>query len=298
MLFLKEFTLVRDELDVIKRLKRIHNNYYPLGIFEPMGVTGFSFGQITVFCGGNGTGKTTLLNLISEKLSALRKNGFKQSEIFEYYLDGCTVNPDNREELINLSQIRECKLLTSDDVFDYLLSVRERNSEVNRQKQQLSEEYFHYRESPQSRSFRHDSREEGSYETLVKITEARRRTASSYVRSQLTQNTLPQQSNGESALEYWEREITDHGIYLLDEPENSLSPVNQLKLKSFLEESARFYDCQLIISTHSPFLLALEEAIIYDLDDHGKRKKWQQLEGVRTYQKFFSENADLFEKEN
>ena len=40
----------------------------------------------------------------------------------------------------------------------------------------------------------------------------------------------------------------------------------QLKLTKFLEESARFFNCQFIIATHSPFLLGMNGAIIYDLD--------------------------------
>ena len=38
-------------------------------------------------------------------------------------------------------------------------------------------------------------------------------------------------------------------------PENSLSFENQEKLSQFLLDSARFYGCQFILSTHSPVLL-------------------------------------------
>lgn len=60
--------------------------------------------------------------------------------------------------------------------------------------------------------------------------------------------------------------IKENVLYLLVEPENSLSAALQMKLKSFLEDSARFYHCQFIISTHSPFLLSMQGAKIYDLD--------------------------------
>ena len=80
---------------------------------------------------------------------------------------------------------------------------------------------------------------------------------SKFVRNRLVNNTIVEQSNGESALLFWEKEIVEDGLYILDEPENSLSAENQLKLKTFIEDSVRFYNCQFIISTHSPFLLAL-----------------------------------------
>ena len=40
----------------------------------------------------------------------------------------------------------------------------------------------------------------------------------------------------------------------------------QQELVHFLEDSVRFFGCQLLIATHSPFLLAMKGAKIYDLD--------------------------------
>ena len=94
---------------------------------------------------------------------------------------------------------------------------------------------------------------------------------------------------------FWEKEIVDNSIYILDEPENSLSALNQLKLKKFIEESVRFYNCQFIISTHSPFLLALKDAKVYDLDSRPCTvKNWTELENVRLYYDFFKENEGEF----
>ena len=80
---------------------------------------------------------------------------------------------------------------------------------------------------------------------------------SKFVRERLGNNNIIEWSNDESALIFWEREIKEDSIYILDEPENSLSAENQLKLKKFIEDSVIFYNCQFIISTHSPFLLKL-----------------------------------------
>ena len=95
-------------------------------------------------------------------------------------------------------------------------------------------------------------------------------------------------SNGESALKYFTEKIGENGLYILDEPENSLSPVRQLELKKFIEDSVRFFGCQFIISTHSPFLLAMPGTKIYDLDETPVSvKKWTELENVRVYREFF-----------
>ena len=74
---------------------------------------------------------------------------------------------------------------------------------------------------------------------------------------------------------------------------------NQLKLKQFIEDSARFYNCQFIISTHSPFLLNLLEAKIYNLDQTPVSiQKWSELPNMKLYYEFFKERKDEFENEN
>lgn len=83
--------------------------------------------------------------------------------------------------------------------------------------------------------------------------------------------------------------------YLLDEPENSLSAEVRLKLKEFLEASVRAYNCQFIISTHSPFLLSMEGAVIYDLDQTPPRvTPWTEIKNVRIYREFFEAHRSSF----
>ena len=132
------------------------------------------------------------------------------------------------------------------------------------------------------------------FEELQKVNLARRKTQSKYVRSRLMDN-VREQSNGESAFRYFVEKIGEDGLYLLDEPENSLSPARQQELVEFLESSARFFGCQFIIATHSPFLLAMRGAKIYDLDeDPAAVRKWTQLENVRAYDDFFKRHAEEF----
>ena len=117
MLYLREFELVKDELPLIMKMKNIHNTYYPTGIFENKGISHLDFEGITIFYGNNGTGKTTLLNIIGEKISAERKNTDRQSEIFYEYVKRCEAVMNNMDEL------KEIRQLSSDDVFDYLLEA-------------------------------------------------------------------------------------------------------------------------------------------------------------------------------
>ena len=190
---------------------------------------------------------------------------------------------------MNFEEPMEIKTITSDDVFDYLLDVRSINANVNRRKERLSREYLDMK-------FNSDNNFD-NYEKLKDTYDSKRKTMSTYVRNRLGNNNIIEQSNGESALMFWEREIKENSIYILDEPENSLSAENQIKLKKFIEDSARFYNCQFIISTHSPFLLNLLEAKIYDLDeDEVTTKNWTELPNVRIYYDFFNEYKDEFKK--
>ena len=109
-------------------------------------------------------------------------------------------------------------------------------------------------------------------------------------------DTVREQSNGESAMFYFRQRIEADAVYLLDEPENSLSPKKQIELAAWLEETARYMGCQLIISTHSPFLLAMAQAKIYDLDARpADIKQWTELDNVRAVQAFFARHKEAFE---
>lgn len=119
-------------------------------------------------------------------------------------------------------------------------------------------------------------------------------TQSQYLRSRLMRN-VQERSNGESALAFFVDSIQGNALYLLDEPENSLSPSNQIQLKYFIEDCVSNHNCQFIISTHSPFLLSLRRAKIYDIDSVPVSvRRWTELEGVRVYYDFFDEHKDDF----
>ena len=94
-------------------------------------------------------------------------------------------------------------------------------------------------------------------------------------------------SNGESAMRYFVEHIQQNAVYLLDEPENSLSIGLQKDLSKYIADSARFYDCQFIIATHLPILLPLQVALIYALDKVPIcTKKWTELDNVKAYFSF------------
>ncbi|MDA0838319.1 MAG: AAA family ATPase [Planctomycetota bacterium] len=72
-------------------------------------------------------------------------------------------------------------------------------------------------------------------------------------------------SHGESFLEFFKQRMVPGGLYLMDEPETPLSPLRILTLISMMKEMVE-QNCQFIIATHSPILMAFPNARILNFD--------------------------------
>lgn len=124
----------------------------------------------------------------------------------------------------------------------------------------------------------------------------RKKSISKYLKDKLGKEE-PGMSNGENSFVYMSEVMQKEGLYLLDEPENSLSPEMQMKLSDLLLYMARFNNCQIIMATHSPFLLSIPFAKIYNLDAAPANvSKFEDLESMQVYYKFFTSMKDKFEK--
>ena len=80
--------------------------------------------------------------------------------------------------------------------------------------------------------------------------------------------SLHRQSHGESFLSVVQHRFSGNGLYLLDEPEAALSPMRLLVLLAEMDALVK-NGSQLILSTHSPILMAYPGAEIYELSSSG-----------------------------
>lgn len=284
MLFLDRFKFPdgEREFDFFLSIKRkCYDNFYPFQVLPQKGFNQIDFEPITILYGGNGTGKSTVLNIIAEKLNIQRESLYNRSSFFEDYIRLC-------EATLAEDLTAESKIITSDDVFNYMLNLRALNEGIDQKREDLFDEYLDAKYS----NFKMQSLDD--YHKLKKVNQARSKTQSKFVRANLMDN-FKGNSNGESAYQYFTQSIKGDALYILDEPENSLSAKKQIELVSFLEEYARYEKCQFIISTHSPFLLSMRGAKIYDMDASPVDVKyWTELESVRTYQQFFKKHEQDF----
>lgn len=79
--------------------------------------------------------------------------------------------------------------------------------------------------------------------------------------------SLHNQSHGESFMSLVLNRFKDNSLFILDEPEAALSPTKQLSLLVKINELAK-QNCQFIIATHSPILLAYPNADLYVLNEN------------------------------
>lgn len=284
MIYLNSFKFVEEVREynfILDEKRTCYDSFYPFKIFSKNQFERIDFNTITILYGGNGSGKSTALNIIAEKANINRDSIYNKSNFYNDYVNMCEI--DIEYEIPTKSRI-----ITSDDVFDYMLNVRNINEGIDNKREKIFEEYLDNKYS----KFQMKSIED--LHILRKVNEARSKTQYKYVRHNLIDN-VREYSNGENAFRYFISNIEENGLYILDEPENSLSPKRQIELVKFIEDHARYLNCQFIIATHSPFMLSIRGAKIYDLDENPVDiKRWTELENVREYYDFFKEHENEF----
>ena len=104
------------------------------------------------------------------------------------------------------------------------------------------------------------------------------------------------QSHGESFLALAANRFGRDGLYVLDEPEAALSVTSALAFLAVMARAAGA-GSQFVIATHSPILLALPGARIYELSDRGVAEvAWEDCDATRLT-KSFLDNPERFLRE-
>ena len=236
------------------------------------------FSPITVLYGNNASGKSTMLNIMANKLKIEGQeyatcNQYGTKQYFAQFVDECcyTLGEDEHG-----SQIRRLpkgsRYIKSEDILYEIKKIQ--------QEQILGDGYIY-----------EHIRRGMNKEQVEQLKNSDR------MRKQMEFLKFAQEkySNGETTLQMLYDYIESDALYLLDEPEVSLSPANQTLLAEKINEMSRLLGCQFIISTHSPFMMGTLNAKIYNLDS-GELEvvKWTDLENVRYIYEFFGRHKKEF----
>lgn len=220
-----------------------------------------------------------MLNIIANKLQIegqeyATSNRYGITPYFEKFAAGCSFTLGEEEDGRQIRRLPEnCRYIKSEDILYEIKKIQ--------QEQILGDGYV----------YEHIRRgmDRGQIEQLRN---------SNTMRQQMDWLKFAQEkySNGETTLQMLDDYIEPDGLYLLDEPEVSLSPSNQTLLAEKINKMARLLGCQFIISTHSPFMLGTLNAKIYNLDSREMEEtKWTELENVRYFHDFFERHKKEFD---
>ena len=103
-------------------------------------------------------------------------------------------------------------------------------------------------------------------------------------------------SHGEGFLRFFEERCQRQGIFIFDEPESALSPSRQIAFLKLLHAMDRSGQCQVIMATHAPILMAYPGATLLRLSKYGLEPvALEDTDHFRLMREFFASPAGFLE---
>lgn len=217
--------------------------------------------QVTIFVGDNGCGKSTLLESIAYTLNLpliggaiVPSAGFEAASLLKPYLK------------INWArESRKGFFFRAEDFSDFVNSVENDRRKIADDLSDL-------------RGVVDDS-------IIEKMTESMNYAL--YNQRKKYGENMQAFSHGEAYLKILQTRIGDKGVFLLDEPEAALSPLKQLSLIAFIMEVLKNNNTQFIIATHSPILMGIPNATLYEIrEDEMQEVSYKETDHYRITKAF------------
>lgn len=235
---------------------------YPFNIPAVLGLPEISLNQpITIFVGENGSGKSTIIEGLAAMLGINAEGGsksmsFSTAETHSILWDHLAANRNALRE-------GSAFFLRAETMYNVFT---ERAFAIDK---------YAYDELYDNKDLRDEN---GKY--IGPDPHVYRR------RDKYGHSPMHQMSHGESFFEELNR-FHKNGLYILDEPEAALSPNRQLATVKLLHDLAFSQSCQIFMATHSPILLSIPGATIYQLSADGiEQVEYEETDLYRTYWAF------------
>jgi len=105
--------------------------------------------------------------------------------------------------------------------------------------------------------------------------------------------SLHEQSHGESFLALMMNRFSGNSLFILDEPEAALSPARQMSMICRMDELVN-ENCQFLIATHSPIIMAYPDAEILVLGEKGLVKTaYEDTEHYQVMRSFMNNHEGI-----
>lgn len=201
--------------------------------------------RVTLFVGDNGCGKSTLLESLGLALNipliggfATGREGFEAANLLKDFVKIKWKNTTSRGFFFR-----------AEDFSDFIRGLERENDKnrgMLRELGELNESVIKEMSEGMNKSLQYMRREYG--------------------------DDMQAYSHGEAYLKILQTRIKEKGIYILDEPEASLSPLRQLSLIAFIMDVLKDNKAQFVIATHSPILMGIPGSTIYQISEEGFEK--------------------------
>ncbi|OPJ62552.1 AAA family ATPase [Clostridium oryzae] len=253
-------------------------NIYPYNVFAKKNEKCLLFDKITILYGNNACGKSTLLNIIANSLNLIGKEEVKAFGLVDYFntfINECAYELGEDDEGQKYSSVPEnSSYIKSEDIMYEVKKI---------QQEAVLKEGYVYEHA--KKGYNKEQRDE------------LKKSKKMHNQIDIIKFCQEKYSNGEMSLQVFDDYLQANALFLLDEPEVSLSPQNQVLLAEKINSGARFFNNQFIIATHSPFMLGTLAAKIYNFDSQDMDVcSWSKLENVRYFYDYFKKHQNEFEE--
>lgn len=253
--------------------KDFPNNNYPFNLASLSQLKSLDLSSpITIFVGDNGSGKSTLLKAIAYYNNSI--NVSSQSIDSSYYKE--IKDLSSYMKIVYDYQTRKGFFFSGEEFITYINHLKHMKQELIDELKRIDIEYKDKSEFAKS--------------------QARMAPAGQlYQMNQMYDGELKEKSHGEGFLSFFKERMHQTGIYLLDEPETPLSAINQYQLVVMITDLVK-NGSQVIIATHSPIIMALKNAKIYQFDDQIKAVDYEDIESVNFMKNFLNHKDNYIDR--